>query len=70
MLILIGLLTRIASLQVASIMMTAIVTTKLPILSGHDFAGFQVGAMDRYGFWAMAHEARTDWAMLLARRFS
>jgi uncharacterized membrane protein YphA (DoxX/SURF4 family) len=37
-------------------MLTAIATTKIPILQ-------------QSGFWKMAHEARTDWAMLLGSFF-
>ena len=51
-LILIGLLTRLAAIPLFIIMMTAFVTTKYPIL------------IDK-GFWAMAHEYRTDFAMTL-----
>ena len=49
-LILLGLVTRLASIPFFIIMMTAFVTTKWPIL------------MDK-GFWTMAHEYRTDFAM-------
>lgn len=51
-LILIGLLTRLAAIPLFIIMLTAFVTTKWPIL------------IDK-GFWAMAHEYRTDFAMTL-----
>jgi len=51
-LILLGFLTRMASIPLFIIMMTAFVTTKWPIL------------MDK-GFWVMAHEYRTDFAMTL-----
>jgi putative oxidoreductase len=47
-----GLFTGIAALPLIIDMLVAIATTKVPIL------------MDK-GFWAMAHEARTDWSMLL-----
>lgn len=50
--ILLGLITRIASIPLLIIMMTAFVTTKIPVL------------MER-GFWAMAHEYRTDFAMTI-----
>lgn len=50
--VLIGLLTRLAATPLLAIMITAFVTTKWPIL------------MDK-GFWAMAHEYRTDFAMTL-----
>lgn len=55
-LILIGLLTRLASIPTFIIMIVAIVTTKLDILSND-------------GFWQMMHSTRTDWAMLLGSMF-
>ena len=51
-LILLGLLTRLVSIPLLIIMMTAFVTTKWPIL------------MDK-GIWAMVHEYRTDFAMTI-----
>jgi putative oxidoreductase len=51
-LMLIGFLTRVATIPLFIIMLTAIITTKIPIL------------MDK-GFWAMAHESRTDFAMTI-----
>lgn len=51
-LVLLGMLTRVAVIPLVIIMLTAITTTKLPILAAS-------------GFWKMAHEARTDWSMLL-----
>jgi uncharacterized membrane protein YphA (DoxX/SURF4 family) len=56
LLVLLGLLTRLAAVPLIVIMLTALATTKVPILVGR-------------GFWAMAHEARTDWSMLLAAVF-
>jgi putative oxidoreductase len=55
-LVLLGLATRLAVVPLIIIMLTAIVTTKIPI--------FQ-----EQGFWKMAHEARTDWSMLLGSTF-
>lgn len=55
-LVLLGLFTRLAVLPLIVIMLTAIATTKLPILMND-------------GFWKMAHEARTDWSMLLGSMF-
>jgi putative oxidoreductase len=55
-LILLGLLTRLAAIPLFIIMLTAIATTKVPILMND-------------GFWKMAHEARTDWSMLLGSLF-
>jgi putative oxidoreductase len=51
-LILLGLLTRFAVIPLLITMSVAVVTTKLPIL------------MEK-GFWKMAHEGRTDYAMVL-----
>jgi putative oxidoreductase len=51
-LILLGLLTRLAAIPLFIIMMTAFVTTKWPMLVNK-------------GFWSMAHEYRTDFAMTL-----
>jgi putative oxidoreductase len=55
-LVILGLATRLAVVPLIVIMLTAIVTTKFPILQ-------------QSGFWKMAHEARTDWAMLLGAIF-
>lgn len=55
-LITIGLLTRLSVIPTIIIMLVAISSTKIPIL------------LDK-GFWAMAHEARTDWSMLLGSIF-
>ena len=51
-LLLLGLLTRLASVPLLIILATAFVTTKWPLLVGK-------------GFWVMAHEYRTDFAMTL-----
>ena len=56
LLIVIGLLTRFAAILLIIDMLVAIGSTKFPIL------------FDK-GFWAMAHEARTDWSMLLGSIF-
>jgi putative oxidoreductase len=55
-LVLLGLLTRLAAVPLIAIMLVAITSTKIPIL------------LER-GFWAMAHEARTDFSMLLGSIF-
>lgn len=52
LLVLLGLLTRIAVVPLICIMLTAIATTKVPILL-------------ESGFWKMAHDSRTDFSMLL-----
>jgi putative oxidoreductase len=64
-LIIVGLLTRLVAIPLIVIMIVAIVSTKIPILLGHDFWIFHVPKLPRYGFWSMAHEARADFCMLL-----
>jgi|SRR5665213_1976507 len=64
-LILLGLLTRLAAVPLILIMIVAIVSTKIPILLGHDFWIFHVSKLPRYGLWSMLHEARLDFCMLL-----
>lgn len=53
---LLGFLTRLDVVPLIVIMLTAITTTKIPILQ-------------KDGFWKAAHESRTDWAMLLCSLF-
>jgi uncharacterized membrane protein YphA (DoxX/SURF4 family) len=55
-LLILGLLTRLASIPLIIDMLVAVSTTKLPILM-------------KKGFWTMAHEARTDFCMLLGSIF-
>jgi uncharacterized membrane protein YphA (DoxX/SURF4 family) len=55
-LVLLGLFTRLAAIPLLIIMCEAIYSTKIPILM-------------KSGFWKMAHEARTDYAMLLGSLF-
>lgn len=68
-LVLIGLLTRLAAIPLIIDMLVAILSTKIPILLGHGFWGFSLGKASYFGFWGMAHEARTDFAMLLGAIF-
>jgi putative oxidoreductase len=44
-------------------------STKVPILLGHGFWRFGLPKLANYGFWSMAHEARTDFCMLLGSLF-
>lgn len=55
-LLLLGLATRLAAIPLAIDMLVAIGSTKVPILLSK-------------GVWAMAHEARVDWSMLLGALF-
>lgn len=68
-LLLIGLLTRPAALVLWINISVAIISTKIPILIGHAFWLFSLRDLSRYGFWSMAHEARTDFCMWLGCLF-
>jgi len=56
LLVLLGLFTRLAVVPLLAVMLVALSTTKVPILL-------------KSGFWSMAHEARTDYAMVLGSLF-
>jgi putative oxidoreductase len=68
-LVIAGLLTRPAAALLVVDMLVAMVSTKIPIWLGHGFWGFAAPRTAQHGFWSMAHEARTDWAMLLGSAF-
>lgn len=55
-LLIVGLLTRLASIPLLIDILVAIATTKIPMLA-------------KAGFWATMHEARTDFCMLLGLIF-
>jgi uncharacterized membrane protein YphA (DoxX/SURF4 family) len=55
-LLIVGLLTRLASIPLIIDIGVAIITTKIPMLS-------------KAGFWSTAHEARTDYCVLLGLVF-
>jgi len=55
-LVIVGLLTRLAAIPLLIDIVVAIATTKIPLLL-------------KDGFWKMAHEARTDYSMMLGCLF-
>lgn len=55
-LILFGLLTRLATIPLMTIILVAIAATKVMLLADN-------------GFWRMLHDSRTDWSMLLGSIF-
>lgn len=69
LLVLIGFLTRFAVLPLIAIMLTALFTTKLPILLGTGFWGFSLRELEHYGLLSMLHEFRNDFAMLIGSIF-
>ena len=68
-LLLLGLLTRPEAIVLLINISVAIMSTKIPILLGHGFWLFSLPDLKRYGFWSMAHEARTDFSMFLGLLF-
>lgn len=68
-LILLGLLTRLATVPLIIDISVAIFSTKIPILLGHGFWRFSLSKLPTYGFWSMAHESRVDITMLLGAIF-
>jgi len=69
LLLLAGLLTRPAAFILLLNITVAIVATKIPILLGHAYGPFNLRELKSYGFWPMAHESRTDFAMWLGSLF-
>ncbi len=68
-LVLIGLLTRLAVIPLLINISVAILSTKIPILLGHGFWTFTLPDLPHYGFLSMMHEARTDFSMVLGLIF-
>ncbi|MBL7499249.1 DoxX family protein [Frankia sp. CNm7] len=62
LLVLLGLLTRLACIPLLVDICLAIALTKLRALAPGGFQGVS-------GFWGVAHEARTDWSMLFGLLF-
>ncbi|REL24252.1 DoxX family protein [Rhodohalobacter sp. SW132] len=69
LLVLAGFITRFAVIPLIAIMITALFTTKLPILLGTGFWGFALRDLEHYGFLSMMHESRNDLAMLIGSIF-
>jgi putative oxidoreductase len=53
-----------AALLLLIVILTAIFTTKVPILLGHRFGVFAPPKLEHYGLFSFIHEARADLAML------
>tara|TARA_R110002096_G_scaffold415781_1_gene617819 strand:+ start:57 stop:524 length:468 start_codon:yes stop_codon:yes gene_type:complete len=69
LLLLFGLLTRVAASGMLINMSVAIIITKIPIAFGESFRPFNLRELSNYGFWSFAHEVRTDLAMWLGSLF-
>ncbi len=54
-----------AAVLLLIVILTAIATTKVPILLGHNFGRFELPRLSHYGLLSFLHEARTDLCMLV-----
>lgn len=55
-----------AALLLLGVIAGALIMTKIPILLGHSFLGFQPAAIAHYGVLSFLHESRTDLLVLFA----
>jgi putative oxidoreductase len=53
-----------AAVLLLAVIITALVTTKIPILMGRHLGPFAPSKLEHYGLLSFLHEARTDLAML------
>jgi uncharacterized membrane protein YphA (DoxX/SURF4 family) len=63
--LMLGLYAGDAALLLLIVILTAIVTTKIPILLGHHFGRFEPPKLSHYGVLSFLHESRTDLCMLV-----
>ena len=54
-----------AAVLLLIVILTAIATTKVPILLGHNFGRFELPRLSHYGLLSFLHESRTDLCMLV-----
>jgi len=69
LLVLLGLLVRLAVIPLIVDMLVAIASTKVPILIARGYLGFAGPSVPKTGAWSMLHESRTDLAMLCGSMF-
>ncbi len=63
--LMLGLYAGDAALLLLIVILTAILTTKIPILLGHHFGRFEPPKLNHYGVLSFLHESRTDMCMLV-----
>ena len=68
-LLLVGFLTRLATIPLLINITVAILSTKVPVLLHTGFWGFSLAKASYYGVWGFLHEARTDLSMVLGLLF-
>lgn len=59
-----GLYAGDAAILLLIVIITAIVTTKVPVLLGHNFGRFEPAKLNHYGLLSFLHESRADLSML------
>jgi putative oxidoreductase len=62
--LILGLYAGDAAVLLLIVILTAIATTKIPILLGHHFGRFEPPKLNHYGLMSFLHESRTDLCML------
>jgi putative oxidoreductase len=62
--LMLGLYAGDAALLLLIVILTAVLTTKVPILLGHRLGRFEPPRLNHYGVFAFLHESRTDLCML------
>lgn len=62
--LILGLYAGDAALMLLVVILTAIFTTKVPILLGHHLGPFAPPRLEKYGLLSFLHESRTDLSML------
>jgi uncharacterized membrane protein YphA (DoxX/SURF4 family) len=55
-----------AALLLLAVIVTALLTTKVPILLGRPWGPFPLATLNHYGWLSFLHEARTDLSMLFS----
>lgn len=63
--LMLGLYAGDAALLLLIVILTAIFTTKVPILLGHRFGRFEPPRLNHFGLLSFLHESRTDLCMLV-----
>ena len=66
LLILLGLITRLASIPLIITMLVTILSTAMPFLLGENWWIFHVQELSHYSFWSIMHEVRANVAALFA----
>lgn len=69
LLMLAGFMTRFAAISLICIMITALLTTKLPILFAEKLWELTLRDLNHYGIQSMMHESRTGLSMLICSIF-